>query len=163
VTACTLTQARLKELLSYDPKTGIFTRLVRTSNYCRDDGVFGSPAKNGYLYGSLDGRKYLCHRLAWFYMTGWWPAKVDHRDTIRAHNWFENLRDTTTAINSQNRRNPSKCTRTGFLGVFEVGGRFKAKIGLNRKSIYLGTFGTPEAAYDAYLAAKRELHPGNTL
>ncbi len=163
MTAKILTQARLQELVHYDPKTGVFTRLVKTSNSVDVGDTFGSPGKNGYLYGGLDNRKYLCHRLAWLYMTGEWPLKVDHRSCVRSENWFSNLRSTTTAINSQNRRSPSKCTQTGFLGVFERDGRFRAKIGLNRRSIYLGVYDTPEAAHSAYLKAKRELHPGNTL
>lgn len=31
------------------------------------------------------------------------------------------------------------------------------------KQRHVGLFGTAEAAHAAYLAAKRELHPGNTL
>ena len=53
--------------------------------------------------------------------------------------------------------------KTGFLGVRPVGEGFQAAIKINKKIRSLGVYATPELAYEAYLKAKRELHPGNML
>jgi len=42
-------------------------------------------------------------------------------------------------------------------------GSFYSHITINRKIIHLGTFKTPELAHEAYVKAKRELHPFGTL
>ena len=68
-----VTAKRLKELLHYDPETGLFTRLITTSSRARAGMVAGSLHGEGYLSIRIDGRLYLVHRLAVFYMTGRWP------------------------------------------------------------------------------------------
>ncbi len=66
-----LTQARLKELLHYDPETGVFTWRVRSCNRWPTPGrVAGTPDGKGYLMVVIDGQRYKCHRLAFLYMAG---------------------------------------------------------------------------------------------
>ncbi len=48
-----LTAARLRELLHYDPATGVFTRKVRTSNRINIGDVAGTLRPDGYLKISL--------------------------------------------------------------------------------------------------------------
>lgn len=159
-----LTQERLKELLHYDPESGIFTRLVRTSNRTQINEIAGSNNGNGYLRICVDGTKYYTHRLAWLYMTGEWPTdQGDHKNTIPSDNRWTNLRDATPAINSQNQRKAKSNSSTGFLGVFPCGKRFKTQVGLDERSQHVGVYDTPELAYEAYVDAKRKLHPGCTL
>lgn len=62
---------RLRELVSYDPETGIFTWL-RNTRQTKAGTVAGRPRKDGIRIG-LDGARYLAHVIAWFYMTGEWP------------------------------------------------------------------------------------------
>lgn len=94
----------LKRALSYDPETGVFTRLVRASNR-----PAGSPAgykqqRDGYILVRVLGQTFSAHRLAWFYMTGAWPdQEIDHINRMRADNRWENLRDVTRAVNMENR------------------------------------------------------------
>ncbi|HVM93474.1 MAG TPA: HNH endonuclease [Terriglobales bacterium] len=161
-----LTLERLKELMHYDPETGLFHRLVKTSNNANMDAPAGVLDSHGYLECSIDGKRYRLHRLAVFYMTGVWPENdVDHRNTIRTDNRFENLRDVTRVVNMQNKRRPSSNNKTGFVGVYlhKQLGRFTAQIRANGKNTHLGMFDTPEQAHAAYLDAKRKLHEGNTL
>lgn len=126
--------------------------------------VAGCRTSRGYSVLAVDGVLYRAHRLAWFYVTGAWPqGEVDHINGQRADNRFLNLRVVTGAINSQNRRRANGNSRTGLLGVYPHKTGFQARIMVSGSRRHLGTFQTAEAAHAAYLAAKRQVHPGNTL
>lgn len=66
-----ITQARLKEILHYNPETGVFTWKIRTSKRIRigyEAGwVVHRKAAGGKKYRVIgaDGATYLSHRLAW--------------------------------------------------------------------------------------------------
>jgi hypothetical protein len=160
-----LTQERLRYLLHYDPITGVFTRLVKTSSRFDVGDIAGSPHNQGYVSFRVDSTLYLAHRLAWFYVHGTWPRLVDHRDTIRHHNWIDNLRDATYAINAQNKRVGLSTSTSRFLGVSwcAARGQWQSKIKVDRRTIFLGRFDVEEDAAAAYVAAKRIWHPGCTL
>ena len=110
-----ITQERLKELFIYEPETGVFTRKYkkRTHNKKESHGWI----QKGYWAIKIDGVKYLCHRLAFLYMTGSMPVDcVDHINRNRGDNRWENLRDCTHAENRKN--NPiNKRNTTGASGV----------------------------------------------
>lgn len=158
---------RLRQLLQYDPDSGQFIRL--TSHHSNRAWRAGTSAgylhPNGYVLISIDNTNYVAHRLARFYVTGEWPAgQVDHVDGNRANNRWANLRDVPASVNSQNRRRAARHNKTGFLGVCKhKDGRFQAGIEVNGQSKHLGLFDTAEEAHTAYVAAKRQLHEGNTL
>lgn len=159
-----LTAERLRELLHYDPETGVFTRAVRTSNRTHVGDIAGTCNTLGYRSICIDSRYFAEHRLAWLYVTGRWPVDdIDHLDGNRANNAFRNLRDVPRATNLQNQRRASRNSKTGFLGVIAYGEKFRATISLNRTHRFLGTFDTPEEAHQAYLKAKRAIHDGCTL
>lgn len=169
-----LTQERLKEMLSYDPKTGHWTWLVDTKTGRGAGRVHmkaGSQAgavshAKGYRKIGIDGQRYLAHRLAFLWMTGEWPKhQVDHIDGDGGNNAWNNLRDVTRSVNMQNRKRATKDSLTGILGVTFNRNRQKwvAQITINNAPKGLGYFETSEAAHHAYLEAKRQLHPGNTL
>lgn len=160
-----LTSARLRELLHYNPETGQFRRLITTSANAIAGAIAGSNFM-GYLSVSVAKRHYLCHRLAWLYMTGEWPQfTVDHIDGSRSNNRWDNLRDVPHRTNIQNERKARTSNKSsGLLGVAPNGKRWMAQIRLGgKKSEYLGTFDTPEEAHHAYLTAKRAHHEGCTI
>lgn len=159
-----LTQDRLMYFLSYNPDTGEFTRLRRQPG-TRPGAVAGSRKSDGYLVTSVDGKLYMCHRLAWLYMTGSWPKhQIDHIDGNRSNNSFSNLRDVTKTTNAQNQRRPHRSNKsTEVLGTFKNGSGYAARISHNGSKKYLGTFKTIEEASAAYIAAKRLLHSGCTI
>ncbi len=104
-----LTAERLRELLHYDPETGLFTRKTTTSSRASAGGVVGlRPTKKGYWSVCVEGRRYLSHQLAWFWMTGQWPdPECDHRDTDPSNNRWVNLREATRSQQCANQRRRS--------------------------------------------------------
>ncbi len=154
----------LRELLHYDPQTGVFTWKVAVAQCIAIGDVAGGLRTDGYLAIKLAGKSYFAHRLAWRYVRGRWPKKhVDHWNGRRADNRFTNLREATKAQNAQNVRKAYANNQSGFLGVGADKNRWRARIRIDGHLCSLGYFNTPEAAHAAYLAAKRQLHPFNTL
>ncbi len=160
-----LTVERLKELLHYNPETGIFTWRAKAG--CKGAGsVAGSPHRGGYRRQiMIDRTSYREHRLAWIYMTGSLPEfEIDHINTDGRDNRWENLRKSDRFANSQNQRRAHRNNkRTGLLGAYPAGKKFKASIRANGDDIYLGVFDTAIMAHEAYVSAKRQHHQGCTL
>lgn len=151
-----LTQHRLKELLHYDPDTGLFTR--RRGGGGKPAGSKVGTISKGYIFIAIDGRKHTAGRLAWLYMIGEWPKTlIDHRNTNKSDNRWENLREATKSENGFN-RGLSKRNTTGYKGVFRKRLNFESRIMINGICIRLGTFVTPEEASAAYEKAAREYH-----
>lgn len=161
-----LTAERLRELLHYDPATGIFIRRVARTN-APAGSVAGSKHSGGYLTIWIDGRARKLHRLAWLYVYGHWPAQqIDHRDGDRSNNRIANLREANRSQNSQN----IKCAysnnkSSGLLGVYwhRQAQKWQAKIQIDGRSKSLGLYDNPSIAHMHYLNAKVRLHPFQTL
>jgi hypothetical protein len=156
-----LTQERLKELLHYNPETGIFTNLTQRGKSIKIGGVAGCKDK-GYVRIEIDYKTYQAHRLAWLYAYGEFPEKfIDHMNEIRDDNRIINLRLATRQENYHNISTPNKNNASGFRGVcwHKFSRTWRSQIRVNGKDKYLGDFDTAEQASESYLAAKRELHP----
>jgi len=163
-----LTAERLRELLHYDPETGLFVWKVRTSNRTKVGKVAGSLHEpTGYTFISIDRRTYKAHRLAWLHVTGHWPAEwIDHINGNRADNRMSNLREANASLNQQNLRSARGNTDSGLLGVYRNDKKnkpWRACINVAGKWRQIGNFKTPHEAHEAYLAAKRRLHEGCTI
>lgn len=160
-----LTSARLRALLSYDPKTGEFRWLVSRPNTCIG-AIAGKLSAKGYREIRVLGAHYRAQRLAFLYMNGSLPAAdlvVDHINGERADNRWCNLRLLSGAENQQNRKLTSR-SRTGRLGVALVKDKyFVANIRIKGVVHYLGCFKTLDAASSAYSQAKDRLHPASVL
>lgn len=159
-----LTQERLKELLQYDPDTGIFYRKTSTTNRVKAGDIAGTLRKDNYVRIMVDGRLYLAHRLVWLYVYGELPkVPIDHINTIKSDNRISNLRKDDGNWNNQNIRTSNRNNKLGILGVSRKGKKFRATIVVNGKRKHIGSYDTPEEAHEAYIEAKRKYHPGNTL
>lgn len=158
-----ITQSRLKELLHYDPDTGVLTWLVGRGGV-RAGAIAGAPnPPNGYLRVRLDGKSYYAQRLACLYIHGELPTSgMDHINGIRDDNRWVNLREATLAQNHQNRAIGGRNT-SGFQGVswYKASRKWVASIVKDRRKIHLGRYDTPEAAGSAYLVAKAKFHTFN--
>ncbi len=162
-----LTAERLREVIHYDPLTGIFVWRVKTSRRIVVGSVAGCMHKTlGYVYIRIDGVLHTAHRLATLYMTGEWPIEqVDHKDAVRSNNRWDNLRNADNALNMQNQRRSKGETKSGLLGVdwFEQTKKWRAAIKTNGQRVHIGYFATKEAAHEAYLIQKRLLHKFGTI
>lgn len=156
--------AELQRWLSYDPETGRFTWIARPAYRIKVGSVAGSQRQDGYRTLNLFGTLYWEHRLAWFFVYGEWPAMdLDHINGTRDDNRIANLREVTRSENAQNKRRARRDNSTGVLGVTIDYKKFRAQIRVDGKTTHLGSFATAEEASDAYLEAKRRMHPANTL
>jgi hypothetical protein len=155
-----LTAERLRELLTYDPETGIFTWRCDRGGKARKGTRAGSVSDDGYARIGVDGKSYLAHRLAWLYTHGSWPAaEIDHRLGAKADNRIHELREATHAQNLQNQRRARSDSRSGLLGVSRRGNRWRATIKHQGRYRHLGSFDAKEAAHEFYLLAKEMVHP----
>lgn len=158
-----ISAARLRELLDYDPETGIFRWRVDRGSV-RAGKIAGTPNGRGYLLIRVDGRLRRANRLAWLYVTGEHPSgEVDHENGVKHDNWFGNLRDVPLKVNRQNIRKAHITNASGVLGVSELRGRHKAQLWVDGVNLHLGFFDTEAEAHSAYLEAKRRLHEGCTI
>lgn len=165
-----LTCEQIKELVVYDPETGIITQRPRDPSAAADSAkcrtwntrYANKPAgvkTHGYIRLTLrvDGRdvKLYAHRIAWLYMTGEQPPDViDHINNVGTDNRWSNLRASNKRDNFRNTNNRKRTNKTGLTGVVLLGeGRYMAQITKNGAHLYLGTFPTAEKAHAAYIAA----------
>jgi hypothetical protein len=140
------TAERLRELLFYDPKDGIFTRRIATGN-APAGAIAGCVKADGCRYIKIDGRSYGAGRLAVMFMTGELPVnEVDHWNLDKADDRFDNLRPAT---HSQNMANIRPRGKLRLKGVVQLGDKFRAMIGRR----YIGTFPSAALASEAYKAA----------
>jgi len=147
-----ITQTRLKELLDYNPDTGVFTWKVRRSNIAAGTVIF-SRHSHGYFQVGVDKKRYLAHRLAWLYVYGEMPEhEIDHINHDPADNRIKNLRCVTHAENLKN-ASLQKNNLSGINGVHYDKSRSKwmAHIQVQKKFKNLGRFDSFE---DAVFARK---------
>src|SRR4030095_4704758 len=92
-----LTQARLKQLLRYDRRSGVFYwRIAPPRTDIKAGARAGCVDVAGYWKIQLEGKQYYGHRLAWLYVYGCWPKRpkaIDHKNRIKTDNRIANLRE----------------------------------------------------------------------
>jgi hypothetical protein len=151
-------QTELKNILRYEPETGKFI-WIYSLHRTRIGTEAGSYMRDGYKRIKIGNKGYVASRLAWLYMTGEWPKHdIDHKDTDKKNDKWENLREATDAEQARN-RNVKRNNVSGYKGVRQAtSGRYEAAIKLNGKYKYLGMYDTPEEAADAYADAAVEAY-----
>ena len=155
-----MNQNDLKELFSYNPETGEFIRLKSVAKRAKVGDKAGSINRDGYIYITINYKKFLIHRLAWLYVYGEFPEnEIDHINGNPSDNRIGNLRSATRCENMNNVGKHTNNT-SGYKGVSwskEVK-KWEAKIAVNKKRINLGYFDKLESAYNAYCQAAKNLH-----
>lgn len=123
-----LTQARLREVLHYDPETGVWTWLIARHYGSIPAGVAaGNRMSKGYLRIYFNGKYYYLHQLAFLYMDGCRPKKADHRNGIRDDLRWSNLRK---ASDGQNRFNATywKTKQIPTKNVYFEDNRYRVRL-----------------------------------
>lgn len=147
------TQARLKQLLDYDPYTGSFTWIVNAGPVSAGQAA-GCRDRTGYIRIAVDGQRFAAHRLAFLFMTGELPTQhIDHINGARADNRWENLREVTRTENNRNKCNRSDNT-SGHPGITWLprNKKWRARINTGAQRISLGLF----SSLDQAIAARKE-------
>jgi hypothetical protein len=112
-----ITQEELKELLNYNPETGIFTWKVSPARQVFFGDIAGTKRKDGYIQIKVKNELILSHRLAWIYMYGYLPKYIDHINGQRDDNRIINIREVSNQQNSLNSK-ISKNNTSGIKGVY---------------------------------------------
>ena len=140
---------QLKEAVSYDPKTGIFTSAYK-------DGVHvkGVHDENGYLFIIVNSRKYAAERLAWFLVTGEWPKrKIQHKNGNIADNRLSNLEE----IRTVERKNPKPQLSEG-VHYSASEHKWVAIVCRNGQHYHLGRYTSEKLAQRAVARFKKTLN-----
>ena len=136
-----LTQEKLREILHYDPVTGLFTWVE--SGRGRKVGSFaGTISADGYRRIMINGETYKSHRLAILYMDGYWPEnEVDHINRIRDDNKYCNLREASRQCQMRN-CSMRRDNKSGVKGIFwhQKNGKWRAHISILGVDKHLGYF-----------------------
>jgi hypothetical protein len=162
-----LTVERLREVLDYDPVTGIFTWKSRTEPG-RGATIFnkrfagkqaGCSDAYGYIQLSIDRGRYKAHRLALLWVHGPLPAdkEVDHRDGNRANNAISNLRLATRQqqVSNTGPRKPGKVKGCHWHARDK---KWAARFRINGRNVSLGAFDRLADAQAARARAEAKYH-----
>jgi hypothetical protein len=137
----------------YLVKVDFINRLRRHSSGCAVFQKTWKKADGSYKTETI----YLHKLIAEKFLAG---SRTDQRTLVGAKNGnkldcrLENLVYRTRATASRQRRSTSKI---GYTGVYQENNRYRAVISINRRSIHIGMFDTPEEAALAYNRKSREL------
>ena len=150
----------IRDLLDYDPDTGVFRWKVRVSQRVKTGAKAGSFA-NGYRYIEIKGHNYRAARIAWLLMAGDWPEHhVDHINRIKNDDRWVNLRQATRSENLMN----TGLSRANTSGVKNVcfhrrSGKWRVQVGKSGKK-FSQDFKTFEAAVVAAEALPNRIFMG---
>jgi len=148
----------IREAMSYDPNTGSMTWLERHVSLFSDSErrtakhkaanwnskhagkeAFTSIGNHGYRTGTLNQKRLLLHRVAYFKQTGKWPTHlIDHINGNKLDNRWCNIRNVNAAQNVYNRKSFGEtCDYVGVSWNNALKG-YMARVHYNGKSHYCG-------------------------
>lgn len=173
----------VRELLNYNPQTGVLTWKERDPKWFPDEGrskAWNVRCANKQAFTCRDGRRkqyftgrifgigFQAHRVAWAHYYGHWPKQqIDHVESANGEfsdNRISNLRDVSPSENQRNRLLLSN-NNSGVCGVYwhKRDRSWRAQIAVNASVIYLGTFKSKAEAIATRRDAERRhgFHPNH--
>lgn len=163
-----LSFAQASALLKYVPETGKLFWLERprdlAKNYAewrrlnaRFNGKEAFTAlQAGYHVGSILGKPYRAHRVAWFLHHGEWPSnQIDHINGDRTDNRIINLRDVSHTVNQQNRE-ARRDNTSGMSGIHwhKPTQKWHVRVGVDGRMKHIGYF----VSFEEAIAARSDAH-----
>ena len=136
----------LTKLFSYDPNTGLLTRIRTNKTYTK-------PNKAGYIVVHIKGKQYRAHRIIWKMCKLEDPGNytIDHIDNNRSNNRIENLRLATQTQQNYNFSRKPKGYRWD-----KQRNRFIVFITINGRYNYLGSYREEEDAIERFAEVYKE-------
>jgi hypothetical protein len=134
----------LRELLTYDPFSGVFIR-KKNQGVAKAGDRMGHIRRNGRRYIAWKRKNYPCSHLAYLWMRGEWPPHyVAHKNGNQDDDRWRNLK----LIKPKRRYNGAHLQKWGR--------EWQAKVTINGRGVHLGFFDTPEDAYAAWRVARKK-------
>jgi len=154
----TITQKQLKDEFKYIDGMLLWRRDTRNRLRKKGD-VAGYVRGIGYRVVVVKRIPYFVHRLIFLYHYGYLPEYIDHIDGNKENNDISNLRECTRSQNGYNSKIPKHNT-SGVKGVSwcKVSRKWTAKIKLNGKCVYLGSFWDKDVAAQIVRIERLRLH-----
>ncbi len=149
---------RVKYLFSYD--SGFLYWNMDRGLKTKKGGLAGYLNKStGRWNVMIDKKMYRYHRVIYLYHYGTMPDYIDHIDGDKLNNNIENLRACTSSQNNYNRIK-QKNNKSGVKGVHwsTAHGKWYARISVNKKPMYLGTYDDLNEAALVVDAARKKHH-----
>lgn len=139
---------RISELFNIS-SDGKITRKTAAGN--RSAGSNAERALHGSEYTciTIDGVRYLTHRVIWYFFNGSEPDYLDHINRDKRDNRLSNLRE-SSAVDNRSNTDLMSNNSTGFIGVYwyYYKGAPKWRVSCNDK--HLGYFSSLINAVEAY-------------
>jgi len=165
-----ITQKELKQLLHYNPDTGVFIWLRRDIDAGGFNTQFAGKIAGTVHLAKHNGKRYIririvgkvieAHRLAYLYMTGDWPDEIDHANGNGIDNCWSNISFANRLQNARNQRLRSDNT-SGVSGItwMKPLNKYRVRIGAH----YLGVYANFDEAVAVRQAARIEhnYHPNH--
>jgi hypothetical protein len=155
----TLTAKRLRQLLHYNPKTGVFRWRVQKRGPIGVGRVAGTLLQaNQHRVICINYRKYMASHLACLFMTGRWPnVEMDHKNCKPDDDRWSNLRPANHLQNMHNRSIRLRKNKHTPKGVswHKPSNKYQVGITINSRWVALGYFDDPEAGHAAYVKAAK--------
>lgn len=152
----TIDAERLKDLLSYNAETGVFT-WRKTKGRAKAGSAAGCKDTCGYEVIRVDNVLYKAHRLAWLYVHGRWPdGLLDHINRKPGDNRIANLREVSQ---SENMHNATRKSKSGVPGVRwrHERNRWVAQIRVGYRNHVIGSFLSKDEAVFARRQAEQTM------